>query len=148
MHRVSAAALWIGNAGDLWDLGPVLDAGIAAVVDLAVNEPAVKVTRELVYCRLPLVDGGGNPAWLLRAALDVTVSLLRSRTPTLVCCSTGMSRSPAVAAAALAIVHEKDPLTILQALAQEGPHDVSPALWLDLLGLLPRAGATPPDSPD
>jgi hypothetical protein len=141
MHRVSTAALWLGNAGDLWDLRPVLDAAIAAVVDLALDEPAAKTPRDLVYCRLPLVDGAGNPPWLLHAAVDMTVSLLRSRTPTLLCCSNGMSRSPAVAAAALAIIHGKDPLATLQALAQEGPHDVSPALWLDLLGVL-----TPPGS--
>src|SRR5262249_26770590 len=76
----------------------------APLIDLALEEPPVPLTRELVYCRFPLLDGAGNSPWLLRAALDTTAALLASRVPTLVFCGAGMSRSPAVAAAALAIV--------------------------------------------
>ena len=38
----------------------VLDAGIEALVDLGLNERPVQLTRELIYCRFPLNDGGGN----------------------------------------------------------------------------------------
>ena len=43
-----------------------------------------------------------------------------------------MSRSPAVLAAALAIVREDSPETCLQELATGHPYDVSPVLWADL----------------
>src|SRR5262245_15566735 len=102
MRRVASYSLWLGNVGDTRDLRKILDAGIAALVDLALEEPPAKITRELVYCRFPLVDGGGNSPWLLRAAVETTAGFVRSRTPTLVYCGAGMSRSLIIAAAALA----------------------------------------------
>lgn len=62
MRRVVDTSLFIGHAGDLRDLRALHAAGIAAVVDLAANEPPATLTRDLAYCRLPLVDGPGNPA--------------------------------------------------------------------------------------
>lgn len=59
MREVIPDLLWIGNAFDARDLKSVLDRGIEAMVDLAIEEPPVSPTRELVYCRLPLVDGQG-----------------------------------------------------------------------------------------
>jgi len=62
--------LWLGNARDGRDLRAILDAGIQAVVDLAFEEPPAVLVRELTYCRFPLLDGAGNPPWLLRAAVS------------------------------------------------------------------------------
>src|SRR3954454_1421008 len=101
MRAIPGHPLWLGHVGDARDLRRVLSAGILAVVDLALNEPPAAVTRELVYCRFPLVDGSGNPPWLLRSAVEAVAGLVRSGTPTLVYCGAGMSRTPAVAAAAL-----------------------------------------------
>ena len=56
--------------------------------------------------------------------------------PTLVCCGGGLSRSPAVAAAALSIVHRTKPEECLEKIAEHSPTDVVPALWADLKGLL------------
>ena len=61
--------LWIGTARDARDIKGVLDAGIEAIVDLAMMNEPVTPTRELVYLRFPLVDGGGNPPWLICAAV-------------------------------------------------------------------------------
>src|SRR5688572_12689172 len=94
VRQVPGYPLWLGHAGDARDLRTVLEAGILAVVDLALNEPPAAVTRELVYCRFPLVDGPGNPPWLLRAAVETVAGLVRSDTPTLVYCGAGMSRTP------------------------------------------------------
>src|SRR5438270_10637607 len=125
MRRVSPYPLWLGHAGDARDLRALLAAGIVALVDLAVEEPPAPLVRELVYCRFPLLDGTGNAPWLLRAAIETTVGLLRSRTPTLVACGAGMSRSPAVVAAALAIVGASSPDECLIQLARIGPCDVT-----------------------
>ena len=89
MRRIATFSLWVGHVGDMRDLRTVLSTGILAVVDLAMNEPPATVTRELVYCRFPLVDGAGNPPWLLRAAVDCVAGLLSSGTPTLVFCGRG-----------------------------------------------------------
>jgi protein-tyrosine phosphatase len=97
--------------------------------------------REIVYCRLPLVDGAGNPPWLLRAAVKLAAGLLRNRTPTLIYCSVGLSRTPAVAAAALALARGRDPLQCLNSLVPDRPHDVSPGLWQDVLAVLPARPA-------
>jgi protein-tyrosine phosphatase len=142
MYRVSGEELWLGNVGDVWDVRPLLNEGIQAVLDLALNEPPPKMLpREVVYCRLPLVDGAGNPTWLLRAAVELAASLIRSRTPTLIYCSVGLSRTPAVAAAALAVARGSDPRQCLDSLVRDRPHDVSPGLWQDVLALLPARPA-------
>ena len=138
MHQLSPHALWIGHAGDARDLRAVLDAGIAALVDLAAEELPAPLTRDLICCRFPLVDGPDNPPWLLRLAVDTTAVLLRARTPTLVFCGVGLSRSPAVAAAAVALVSGRPPDDCLADLAEAGPHDVAPGLWQSLKDVLSR----------
>jgi len=114
------------------DLSTVLDAGIEALVDLAWEESPARVTRDVIYCRFPLLDGAGNPPNRLRIAIDTVVSLLEKRTPTLVFCGAGMSRSPAVAAAALALSRRDNLDETLNGVVAGRPHDVSPALWEEI----------------
>lgn len=83
--------------------------------------------------RIPLIDGAGNTAVALRLAVDAVGLLVRQQVPTLVACSAGMSRSPAIVAAALAMVLRRPPEDTLAMITREGPHDVSPGLWGDLL---------------
>jgi protein-tyrosine phosphatase len=128
--------LWLGHAGDVRDLRAVLEAGILAVVDLALSEPPAAVTRELVYCRFPLVDGPGNPLWLLRAAVEAVAGLVRSGTPTLVYCGVGVSRTPAVVAAALSRACDLPPAEALALVTRGGAADVSPGLWRELQAVL------------
>jgi protein-tyrosine phosphatase len=132
MRNVSGLPLWLGHAGDARDVRGVLAKEIMALVDLAVNEPPVAVTRELVYLRFPLMDGPGNPPWLLRAAVEAVAGLLRSGTPTLVACSNGLSRSPCIAGAAIALVRGCPPADGLAAMAAAGPSDVTPGLWAEV----------------
>jgi protein-tyrosine phosphatase len=63
------------------------------------------------------------------AAIETTASLIRFKAPTLVCCSGGMSRSPCVAAGAIAIVKGVEPQEALQSIIRNQPHDISPAMW-------------------
>lgn len=133
MRRILGYSLWIGHAGVLRDPAMVADSGVRAVVDLALNEPPAVVRRELVACRFPLIDGEGNPPWLLQAAAEAVAGLVRDGIPTLVCCGNGMSRSPAIAAAAMALARGISPDEALELATRGGPADVSPALWRDVL---------------
>jgi protein-tyrosine phosphatase len=134
MRQISPYPLWLGHVGDVADLRKILDVGITTLVDLALNESPPRLPRDLIYCRFPLLDGAGNPPSLLRFAVRTVATLLADRAPTLIFCSNGMSRSPAVAAAALASFTGRTPLVCLDEIAQGRPHDISPGLWQDLLG--------------
>ena len=132
MREIVASRLWLGNAMDARDLRRIHDVGISAIVDLAIEETLPELTRELIYCRFPINDGAGNHADLLITAIDTTASFIRKVVPTLVVCGAGMSRSPAIVAAALAIVRGESLDDSLQALIAGHPHDVSPLLWQDV----------------
>jgi len=67
-------------------------------------------------------------------------ALIASATPTLVCCDCGMSRSPAVAAAALAEAYGGSPTEWLERVTLHYHSDVSPALWGEIVDLLSRGG--------
>jgi protein-tyrosine phosphatase len=136
MRAIVQNQLWIGTAVDASNVKAVLDAGIAAVVDLAIEEKPVLFPREIIYCRVPMVDGAGNAAAIYRLAIDTTTTLVRLRVPTLVACDGGMSRSPAIAAAALALIRGESPDSMLEEIAKTGPHDVMPALWAEIKGAM------------
>jgi protein-tyrosine phosphatase len=147
MRQLLPYHLWLGHAGDARDWRAILDAGIKALVQLALEEPAVQPPRELVYCRIPLVDGGGNPPGVLTLAITTVGRLLQGHTPTLVCCSAGMSRAPAVAAAAIALVERADPGACLQRVIAQHPRDVALPLWHEIFDLLPTLSGALPDPP-
>ena len=48
MRRIRDLPLWIGHAGDVRNTRLVLETGIRAVVDLAIEEPPAALARELV----------------------------------------------------------------------------------------------------
>jgi protein-tyrosine phosphatase len=129
MHEILPNQLWIGNAGDGRDGERLLRAGVAAVVNLAAEEPSPALPRGLVYLRLPILDGEQEEDSVLDLAILTVVTLLKKRIPTLVHCGAGMSRGPAVAAAALSIVEGGSPEEKLKQIAAHRPHDVSPQLW-------------------
>jgi protein-tyrosine phosphatase len=135
MRRIAGYSLWIGNVGDAHDVDCLHAKGILAVVDLALNESPVALPRELMHCRFPLLDGPGNPAWLLRTAIDTVACLVRDGVPTLVCCGAGMSRSPCVAGAAIARVRRCPLGDGLAIVLESGRSDVSPALWSEVQSL-------------
>lgn len=132
VREIKSEMLWIGNAGDLRDIRATLSAGVRAIVDLAANEAAVVYPREIPYCRLPLCEGVDNPTEILRLAVETTVGFLGAQLPTLVACSAGMSRSPAIVAAALARMENRPPEEVLARIMAAGPRDVDPALWRDI----------------
>src|ERR1700682_468178 len=104
MREAITNCLWLGNAMDARDTSAVLGLRIIAIGDRAMEEPPIQFPRDIVYCRIPLVDGSGNRPEIIRAAVELTASLIDSRVPTLVACGAGMSRSPIIVAAALSKV--------------------------------------------
>src|SRR5436190_12901001 len=113
MRSVIPELLWIGNARDARDPRVLTNAGIRAVVDLAMDEPVSVLPRDLVYCRLPLVDGDDDEAGaILQLAVTTVRDSLRPGLPTLVACSAGLSRSPAVAAMAVALWRGREPVDV------------------------------------
>jgi protein-tyrosine phosphatase len=136
MRQIEPHPLWIGHAGDGRDIPVIFDNGIRAVVQLAVEEPPIQPPHELIFCRFPLLDGIGNDPVLLRLAIHAVETLQRNRIRTLVCCGGGMSRAPAIAAAALSAVGWKQAEKCLKVVAEFCPADVSPGLWKDIRSAL------------
>jgi hypothetical protein len=136
MNQVIPYQLWLGHAGDGRDSRQIHNAGINALVQLAAEEPPLPPSRELTYCRFPLLDGSGNEPTMLYLAVHMVANLLRWDVPTLVCCGGGMSRSPAIAAAALAVVRQTPPEDCLRLVAHYHCSDVSPGLWKEIVRVL------------
>jgi hypothetical protein len=137
MKQIIPYPLWVGHAGDGRDFRRILDAGIQAIVQLAMEEPSLQPPRELIYCRFPLIDGKGNRPELLDLTLHTTVGLLDSRIPILLCCGAGMSRAPAIGAAALSLFLGQSPEHCLEMVVQQHSADVSPGFWAEVIQLRP-----------
>ena len=121
--------LHVGNALDARDLKLLYDHRIQAVVDLAINEKPAQLARELIYCRFPINDGGGNSAACLELALKSVCDLVGCKFRTLVVCSAGMSRAPSIAAGAISILCAREPDACLAEVVRGAPCEVSPQLW-------------------
>lgn len=135
MCAIDQTPLSLGHAGDVRDLSAIHAAGIEIIVDLAAEEPPAVLSRNLVYCRFPLLDGGDNPDWLLRLAVETVAGAIRNGIPCLVGCSAGLSRTPAIAAFALARGMSLTVDDALRRVAAAGPVAIAPGLWHQLLRL-------------
>ncbi len=137
MTQVQPYPLWLGHAGEGQDYRHIFDSGIKALVDLAFEEPPTKPPRELIYLRFPILDGAGNRGEILFLAVSSVATLLKMHIPLLVICGGGISRAPAVAAAALALLENEAPETCLERVVAHHSSDVSPGLWNEVIGVLP-----------
>jgi protein-tyrosine phosphatase len=129
--------LKLGHAGEGRAFQQLFDAGIQAVVQVAAEEPPPQPPRDLICCHFPILDGAGNRLPLLSLAVTTVAGFVRLHVPALVSCGMGRSRSPAVAAAALAVVHQERPEAWLEQISDHYPCDVSPGLWNELVALVP-----------
>ena len=109
---------------------------IASIIDLAIEEPPIQFPRDITNCRFPLIDGSGNQPAILRAAIETTATFIALGTPTLVACGAGMSRSPAIVAAAMATTERITLVDALGKLIAGQPHDVSPSLLAEISDIL------------
>lgn len=128
MREILPNQLWIGNAGDGRDPERLLSAGVVAVINLAAEGPSPMLPRSTIS----LTDGAADDQAI---PIQTIVSLLKTQVPTLVHCGAGMSRSPAVVAAALSIVQGGSPDDKLKEITTGHPHDVSPHLWDAVCGV-------------
>jgi protein-tyrosine phosphatase len=141
MNQILPFPIWVGHGGEGHDFARVYDAGIEAVVELSAEEPPFPTPRDLITCRVPLTDGPGNPPERLVLAVRTVATLVASEVPTLVCCGAGMSRAPAVVAAALALAYGGPAADWLGRVTRHNHSDVSPGLWGDLAALSAQAFA-------
>ncbi|MDQ3330921.1 MAG: dual specificity protein phosphatase family protein, partial [Planctomycetota bacterium] len=132
--RIESSHLWIGHAGDGRNYRRLFDEGISVIVRLAIEEEPLTAPREFTVLRFPLHDGGNTPD-VLRFAVEAVAHIVRSELPSLVCCSAGMSRSPAVTAAAISLVDGRNLSQCLEHVTRGGAADVSPSLWQELCDL-------------
>ncbi len=142
MKQVIPYPVWLGHAGDGRAFREILDVGIRAIVQLAAEETPLQPPRDLVFLRLPLLDGTGNDPGILGLAIRSVAALIQKRIPTLVCCSAGMSRSPAIVAAALALVQQAGLDECLETVTAGRPVDVSSGLWAEVIRSATGSGPT------
>ncbi len=135
MNQITPYPIWIGHATEGQEFSVILETGIEAVVELAAEELVSRSRRDLIFCRFPLLDGPDNAPALLGLAVATVARLLASGVPTLVCCSNGMSRAPAIVAAAVSLTSGEPPEECLVRVNQHRRCDISPGLWKELLEL-------------
>jgi len=133
MHQIKPYDVWVGHAGDGLAYPEVLDNGIRAIVQVAAEEASLQPPRELIFCRCPVLDGAQDDLEVLYLAIRCVEVLLRKGIPTLVCCSAGMSRSPAIVAAALALVLQVGLDDCLKRVTEHHATDISPGLLRDVV---------------
>lgn len=136
MHEIHPNLLWLGHALDIREPRALFDTQIAAIIDVALEEAPARLPRELIYCRFPLNDGGGNNPAVLRQAIQTSTDLLNSETRTIIACSAGMSRSPTIAACALANCLSQDPHDTVSRIGEIRTLELNPVLWKDALAAL------------
>lgn len=137
MYELHSELLWFGNAIEIREPAGLFEVGVQAVIDVAFEEKPSLLPRQLIYCRFPIVDGGGNDEEVLRVAVRTTVDLISSGTKTIVACSAGMSRGPMIATFALAAFNSESPKRIIQAIAEKRALEVNGKLWNQLNAIFP-----------
>jgi protein-tyrosine phosphatase len=136
MRTIPPYSLWLGNALEGRDARRITAEGIEVVVDLAWEELPAQLPRDLVYLRVPLVDGSGNSHQRLRLVIETLAELLQAQIATLVVCSAGLSRSPAITAAAIARASQQSLSKVVPQLSRTGPCDLHPGLLADVIAVL------------
>ena len=143
MHEIQPNLLWIGHAIDVRAPHGLFDAGIKAVIDVAYEERPAQIPRQLIYCRFPLNDGGGNDPNTLLQVLRITTALLQSKTKTIIACSAGMSRSPTIAAFSLAYHLSENPDEVIARIADIKSLELKADLLADTMHAYNRLRSSP-----
>lgn len=117
----------VGGLDAFHDIAELKRQGITAVLNVAAKtQPDVRGTG-LMYACMPLHDNHENARHLMVAAAAALAGLLQTDGKVLVCCQSGLSRSPAVVAITMDWTPEhlrrKDPLARVSAEMER---------WLDI----------------
>jgi len=104
MNRVGTE-LFIGTGADAADKQQLETHGITTVISLTHEKPDLSEPAIDIYS-IPLIDGPQNSRDRFTEAVTETVTALGGDESVLVHCAAGASRSPTVAATALALVQD------------------------------------------
>ena len=129
IYEIHPDRLWIGNALDIRQPSDLFDLCIEVIVDVAMEESPRQIPRQIVYHRFPLVDAGENDANVLTQCFKCVLGLLRQQQKTCIACSAGMSRSPTIAALALAVYLDEEPEAVVSKIAQSKSLDINGLFW-------------------
>ncbi|WP_115862399.1 dual specificity protein phosphatase family protein [Halorussus litoreus] len=102
MDRI-APGLFVGSAESAADASRQQTVGISTVCALTHDPPTGGYPDAVSVVHVPMMDGPRNDPEAFRQAVDAVVAARDADETVLVHCSRGGSRSPAVAAAALAV---------------------------------------------
>ena len=97
------ASLFVGTIADAGRDSHLRKENIATVVSLTHSEPDTGFPESVTVTRVPITDGPQHDRAQFEAAVDAVLAALDSGESVLVHCSRGASRSPSVAATALAL---------------------------------------------
>ena len=121
-----AEGLRVGTAADATDDSPLETHGVTTIVSLTHETPS-PAAQDLTVRSIPLIDGPQNSRERFTKAVEETVAALATDGSVLVHCSAGASRSPTVAATALALAQDMDLEDALQQVADNrdavDPHE-------------------------
>ena len=98
--------LFVGTVGDAGDEALLCEHDVETIVSLTHEGPDGGFPSGPTVVRLPMKDGPRNDQQVFRRAVTRVLSHLRAGDEVLVHCSAGASRSPAVAATALALYND------------------------------------------
>lgn len=98
-----ADGLYVGTVDDAGQVENLREVGITTIISLIHRSPTKGYPDEVAVHSVPLRDGPQNDISAFEEAVEMVLSERENDTPLLIHCSAGSSRSPAVAATALAL---------------------------------------------
>ncbi len=113
--------LFVGTPDDAGAAGPLRERDVSTVVSLTHEPPEVPAAADVDVVRVPMTDGPRNDVAFFREAVGATRRRLAAGEGVLVHCSAGASRSPAVAATAVALRRDIDLRAAFEQVADRRP---------------------------
>ena len=121
-----ADELFVGTVEDATDTSSLESHGVRTIVSLTHETPSL-AGEDFTVRSIPLIDGPQNSREQFTNAVEETMTALKANGSVLVHCSAGASRSPTVAATALALSQDMELQDALQQIADNrdavDPHE-------------------------
>ena len=118
--------LFVGTVEDATDTSSLESHGVRTIVSLT-HETSSLAGEDFTVRSIPLIDGPQNSREQFTNAVEETMTALKANGSVLVHCSAGASRSPTVAATALALSRDMELQDALQQIADNrdavDPHE-------------------------
>ncbi len=105
MDQVSSG-LFVGTLADAADEELLTENGIDRIVSLTYGDPEAGYPKSISISQCPMMDGPRNDEETFQEAVEAVLSGFDQDETVLIHCSRGASRSPAVAATAVAIYEQ------------------------------------------